>query len=81
MNISFFALQNVQDPVNLTQGHCTEMGGRLEGNNCTYVPDVFLMSVILFLGTFLCTESLKSFQTSRYLSTSVSSTEMHMYRN
>ncbi|XP_056425878.1 anion exchange protein 4 [Hyla sarda] len=62
---------NIQDPINLTQGQCTTLGGHLVGSSCNYVPDVFLMSVILFLGTFICTSSLKSFQTSRYLSTSI----------
>ncbi|XP_040298638.1 anion exchange protein 4 [Bufo bufo] len=62
---------DMQDPLNLTRGQCIEIGGHLEGNSCNYVPDVFLMSVILFLGTFLCTALLKSFQTSRYLSTSI----------
>ncbi|XP_069619985.1 anion exchange protein 4 isoform X2 [Ranitomeya imitator] len=62
---------NTKDLINLTQGQCIEFGGHLEGISCNYVPDVFLMSIILFLGTFLCTASLKSFQTSRYLSTSI----------
>ncbi|XP_073429801.1 anion exchange protein 4 isoform X3 [Dendrobates tinctorius] len=65
-----FYLANMKDLINLTQEKCIEFGGHLEGIGCNYVPDVFLMSVILFLGTFLCTASLKSFQTSRYLSTS-----------
>ncbi|KAM4039970.1 anion exchange protein 4 isoform 2-T2 [Anomaloglossus baeobatrachus] len=62
---------NPQDPINLTQRQCIQLGGHLVGKSCNYVPDVFLMSIILFLGTFLCTASLKSFQTSRYLSTSI----------
>ncbi|XP_073429798.1 anion exchange protein 4 isoform X1 [Dendrobates tinctorius] len=66
-----FYLANMKDLINLTQEKCIEFGGHLEGIGCNYVPDVFLMSVILFLGTFLCTASLKSFQTSRYLSTSI----------
>ncbi|XP_075712486.1 anion exchange protein 4 [Rhinoderma darwinii] len=66
-----FYYVNMQDPVNLTQGQCIRLGGHLDGSSCNYVPDVFLMSVFLFLGTFLCTASLKSFQTSRYLSTSI----------
>ncbi|KAG9490888.1 hypothetical protein GDO78_006299 [Eleutherodactylus coqui] len=61
----------MQNALNLTQEQCTELGGHLEGTSCNYVPDIFLMSVILFLGTFLCTTSLKSFQTSKYLSTSI----------
>ncbi|XP_069826519.1 anion exchange protein 4 isoform X2 [Dendropsophus ebraccatus] len=62
---------NTQDPLNLTHGQCIALGGKLVGNSCNYVPDVFLMSVILFVGTFLCSTSLKGFQTSRYLSTTI----------
>ncbi|KAG8579256.1 hypothetical protein GDO81_010776 [Engystomops pustulosus] len=62
---------NMQEPINLTQEQCIHLGGHLEGSSCTYIPDVFLMSIILFVGTSLCTEYLKSFQTSRYLSTSI----------
>ncbi|XP_068129861.1 electrogenic sodium bicarbonate cotransporter 1-like [Hyperolius riggenbachi] len=56
---------------NLTLHQCTDLGGHLEGTSCHYVPDVLLMSVILFFGTFVCTTSLKNFQGSRYLSTSI----------
>nr|DBA30752.1 TPA: hypothetical protein GDO54_006700 [Pyxicephalus adspersus] len=56
---------------NITQNQCVDLGGLLEGNSCNYVPDVFFMSVILFCGTFVCTASLKGFQTSRYLTSSV----------
>ncbi|KAM5131975.1 electrogenic sodium bicarbonate cotransporter 1-like isoform 2-T2 [Mantella aurantiaca] len=66
---SFFSKD--KEPENITQNKCMDLGGFLEGNNCNYVPDVFLMSVILFFGTIVCTTSLKSFQTSRYLSATV----------
>ncbi|XP_075065854.1 electrogenic sodium bicarbonate cotransporter 1-like isoform X2 [Mixophyes fleayi] len=62
---------NTQEYFNWTQNQCMELGGHLEGQDCNYVPDIFFMSVILFLGTFICTMLLKSFQTSRYLSTSI----------
>ncbi|XP_053573206.1 anion exchange protein 4 [Bombina bombina] len=55
----------------ISQSECLEFGGHLEGNSCNYVPDIFLMSIILFCGTFLFSMSLKKFQTSRYLSASI----------
>ncbi|XP_073476876.1 electrogenic sodium bicarbonate cotransporter 1-like [Aquarana catesbeiana] len=66
---SFFSKN--KEPENITQNLCKELGGLLEGNSCEYVPDVFLMSVILFCGTFVCTTSLKRFQKSRYLSATI----------
>ncbi|XP_077329974.1 electrogenic sodium bicarbonate cotransporter 1-like isoform X3 [Lithobates pipiens] len=66
---SFFSKN--KEPENITQNLCKELGGLLEGNSCEYVPDVFLMSVILFCGTFVCTTSLKRFQKSIYLSATI----------
>lgn len=48
------------------------MGGHLVGNSCNYVPDITFMAFILFLGTFLCSMTLKHFKTSRYFPTPVS---------
>ncbi|XP_063786099.1 electrogenic sodium bicarbonate cotransporter 1-like [Pseudophryne corroboree] len=62
---------NPQEYFNWTQNQCMELGGHLQGNDCNYVPDIFLMSVILFFGTFVSTMLLKGFQTSRYLSASI----------
>lgn len=42
------------------------------GNNCDYVPDITLMSFILFFGTYTCSMALKKFKTSRYFPTTVS---------
>lgn len=42
------------------------------GNNCKYVPDITLMSFILFFGTYTCSMALKKFKTSRYFPTTVS---------
>ncbi|XP_053319300.1 electrogenic sodium bicarbonate cotransporter 1-like [Spea bombifrons] len=55
----------------VTKSQCLEFGGQLEGGSCGYVPDVYLMCVILFFGTFLCTSSLKHFQNSKYLTTTI----------
>ncbi|XP_032080167.1 electrogenic sodium bicarbonate cotransporter 1 isoform X2 [Thamnophis elegans] len=53
----------------LTKKGCLELGGELLGNNCKYVPDITLMSCILFLGTYTSSMALKKFKTSRYFPT------------
>ncbi|XP_070804490.1 electrogenic sodium bicarbonate cotransporter 1 [Pituophis catenifer annectens] len=53
----------------LTKKKCLHFGGQLLGNNCKYVPDITLMSCILFLGTYTCSMALKKFKTSRYFPT------------
>uniref|UniRef100_A0A4W3HDB4 Anion exchange protein n=1 Tax=Callorhinchus milii TaxID=7868 RepID=A0A4W3HDB4_CALMI len=50
---------------------CLELGGQLVGRSCHFIPDVTLMSFILFFGTFLCVLLLKNFKTSRYFPTTV----------
>ncbi|XP_053317619.1 electrogenic sodium bicarbonate cotransporter 1 [Spea bombifrons] len=53
----------------LTTKQCLKYGGNLIGNNCRYVPDITLMSFILFFGTYTCSMALKKFKTSRYFPT------------
>ncbi|KAK2546137.1 Slc4a4 [Columba livia] len=53
----------------LTKKECLKYGGRPVGNNCKYVPDITLMSFILFFGTYTCSMALKKFKTSRYFPT------------
>uniref|UniRef100_A0A8C8RSC9 Anion exchange protein n=1 Tax=Pelusios castaneus TaxID=367368 RepID=A0A8C8RSC9_9SAUR len=53
----------------LTKKQCWKYGGLLVGNNCNYVPDITLMSFILFFGTYTCSMALKKFKTSRYFPT------------
>ncbi|XP_069711112.1 electrogenic sodium bicarbonate cotransporter 1 isoform X4 [Phaenicophaeus curvirostris] len=53
----------------LTTKECLKYGGQLVGNNCDYVPDITLMSFILFFGTYTCSMALKKFKTSRYFPT------------
>uniref|UniRef100_A0A8C5P6Q7 Anion exchange protein n=1 Tax=Leptobrachium leishanense TaxID=445787 RepID=A0A8C5P6Q7_9ANUR len=53
----------------LTKKECIKYGGNLVGNNCKYVPDITLMSFILFFGTYTCSMALKKFKTSRYFPT------------
>lgn len=56
----------------LTAKECLKYGGQLVGNSCDYVPDITLMSFILFFGTYTCSMALKKFKTSRYFPTTVS---------
>ncbi|XP_049670938.1 electrogenic sodium bicarbonate cotransporter 1 isoform X4 [Accipiter gentilis] len=53
----------------LTTKECLKYGGQLVGNNCEYVPDITLMSFILFFGTYTSSMALKKFKTSRYFPT------------
>ncbi|XP_075058516.1 electrogenic sodium bicarbonate cotransporter 1 isoform X3 [Mixophyes fleayi] len=53
----------------LTKKECLKYGGNLIGNNCKYIPDITLMSFILFFGTYTCSMALKKFKTSRYFPT------------
>ncbi|XP_054908392.1 electrogenic sodium bicarbonate cotransporter 1-like isoform X3 [Poeciliopsis prolifica] len=55
----------------LTQDQCKEFGGLLVGKACDYVPDITLMSFILFFGTYTCSMALKKFKTSRFFPTTV----------
>ncbi|KAM6902570.1 electrogenic sodium bicarbonate cotransporter 4 isoform 2-T2 [Xenentodon cancila] len=53
----------------LSKKECVKYGGTLVGNSCKYVPDLALMSFILFFGTYSTTVSLKKFKSSRYFPT------------
>ncbi|KAM9735462.1 electrogenic sodium bicarbonate cotransporter 4 isoform 2-T4 [Menidia menidia] len=57
----------------LSKKECVRYGGALLGNSCKYVPDLALMSFILFFGTYSMTVSLKKFKFSRYFPTKVRS--------
>uniref|UniRef100_A0A3Q1HTD9 Anion exchange protein n=1 Tax=Acanthochromis polyacanthus TaxID=80966 RepID=A0A3Q1HTD9_9TELE len=48
---------------------CLKYGGSLVGKSCKFVPDLALMSFILFFGTYSMTVSLKKFKFSRYFPT------------
>ncbi|XP_072497386.1 electrogenic sodium bicarbonate cotransporter 4 isoform X1 [Notamacropus eugenii] len=68
---------SLDNPLNLTaldwsqlsKKECLRYGGRLLGNSCQFVPDLALMSFILFFGTYSMTLSLKKFKFSRYFPT------------
>uniref|UniRef100_A0A4W6FA54 Anion exchange protein n=1 Tax=Lates calcarifer TaxID=8187 RepID=A0A4W6FA54_LATCA len=55
----------------LSRQQCLKYGGRLVGEACGYVPDITLMSFILFFGTYTCSMGLKKFKTSRFFPTTV----------
>ncbi|XP_068191179.1 electrogenic sodium bicarbonate cotransporter 1-like isoform X2 [Antennarius striatus] len=55
----------------LTKKQCLKYGGELVGETCGYVPDITLMSFILFFGTYTCSMALKQFKTSRFFPTRV----------
>lgn len=43
--------------------------GTLAGDGCPYIPDVYLMSIVLFIGTFLISLLLKEFKSSTFFPT------------
>ncbi|XP_072351358.1 electrogenic sodium bicarbonate cotransporter 1-like isoform X2 [Scyliorhinus torazame] len=55
----------------LSREDCLNYGGRVVGTSCGFVPDVTLMSFILFLGTYTCSMALKNFKTSPYFPTTI----------
>uniref|UniRef100_A0A8C8IRA9 Anion exchange protein n=1 Tax=Oncorhynchus tshawytscha TaxID=74940 RepID=A0A8C8IRA9_ONCTS len=66
----------ISTPVNATwasldREQCVKYGGELIGPACGFVPDVTLMSFILFLGTYTCSMCLKKFKFSRFFPTTV----------
>lgn len=56
----------------LSRDQCLKYGGALVGDACGFVPDITLMSFILFFGTYACSMALKQFKTSRFFPTTVS---------
>uniref|UniRef100_A0A8C2DWK3 Anion exchange protein n=1 Tax=Cyprinus carpio TaxID=7962 RepID=A0A8C2DWK3_CYPCA len=55
----------------LTRSECLEWGGQLLGPACEFIPDITLMSFILFFGTYTCSMGLKKFKTSQFFPTTV----------
>uniref|UniRef100_A0A7N8YLY5 Anion exchange protein n=1 Tax=Mastacembelus armatus TaxID=205130 RepID=A0A7N8YLY5_9TELE len=55
----------------LTKTECLKYKGELVGKACDFVPDVTLMSFILFFGTYTCSMCLKKFKTSPFFPTTV----------
>ncbi|XP_033208483.1 sodium bicarbonate cotransporter 3 isoform X1 [Belonocnema kinseyi] len=55
----------------LDQITCKNYNGTMIGDHCNYVPDVFLMSIILFMGTFLLSVELKDFKNALFFPSKV----------
>ncbi|KAM9393105.1 solute carrier family 4 member 4a [Pholidichthys leucotaenia] len=55
----------------LTKTECLKFRGELVGEACDFVPDITLMSFILFFGTYTCSMALKKFKTSPFFPTRV----------
>ncbi|XP_078453480.1 electrogenic sodium bicarbonate cotransporter 1-like isoform X2 [Lampetra planeri] len=55
----------------LSKKECYKYGGSLNGKACKFVPDVALVSLLLFMGTYYTTMALKRFKTGRYFPTTV----------
>uniref|UniRef100_W5NE60 Anion exchange protein n=1 Tax=Lepisosteus oculatus TaxID=7918 RepID=W5NE60_LEPOC len=74
-NISVYNPVNVTalDWSQLSKKECLKYGGSLVGKTCKYVPDLALMSFILFFGTYTMTVTLKKFKSSRYFPTKLRS--------
>jgi sodium bicarbonate cotransporter 5 len=64
----------------LSKKECLSYGGRLLGNSCQFIPDLALMSFILFFGTYSMTLTLKKFKFSRYFPTKVSRPYLFLLR-
>ncbi|XP_058050849.1 electrogenic sodium bicarbonate cotransporter 4 [Ahaetulla prasina] len=73
VNISMYNPINITvlDWTQLSKKECLKYGGSLVGTSCKFVPDLALMSFILFFGTYSMTLTLKKFKFSRYFPTKV----------
>ncbi|XP_054006026.1 sodium bicarbonate cotransporter 3 isoform X8 [Hylaeus anthracinus] len=71
------SLPSSYDHINWTaldQKACQSYNGTLMGDGCNqphYIPDVFLMSIILFMGTFLLSVELKDFKNALFFPSKV----------
>ena len=65
---------------NITEEDCLQsFNGTMVGEGCKhYYPDVFLLSVILFLGTFIISKILKDFKTALFFPTWVRSKQISL---
>ncbi|XP_009322552.1 PREDICTED: electrogenic sodium bicarbonate cotransporter 4 [Pygoscelis adeliae] len=72
-NMSLYNAINLTalDWTQLSKKECLKYGGSLVGKSCKFVPDLALMSFILFFGTYSMTLTLKKFKFSRYFPTKV----------
>ncbi|XP_068577165.1 solute carrier family 4 member 4a isoform X2 [Cebidichthys violaceus] len=73
---SIWYMNNTDLPMNatwssLSTAECLKYNGELVGKACGFVPDITLMSFILFFGTYTCSMCLKKFKTSPFFPTTV----------
>ncbi|XP_062307168.1 solute carrier family 4 member 4a isoform X3 [Osmerus eperlanus] len=73
---SIWYFNNTDLPLNatwssLSKKECLKYGGELVGKACDFVPDIALMSFILFFGTYTCSMCLKKFKFSPFFPTTV----------
>ncbi|CAG7716785.1 unnamed protein product [Allacma fusca] len=59
------------DDVSFEECEKPPLNGILIGEGCKYYPDVFLMSVLLFIGTFIISIMLKDFRSSSFFPSKV----------
>uniref|UniRef100_A0A8C5A0C8 Anion exchange protein n=1 Tax=Gadus morhua TaxID=8049 RepID=A0A8C5A0C8_GADMO len=69
----FFAPENPMNATwsSLSEKDCLKYGGELVGKACGFVPDITVMSFILFFGTYSTSMCLKKFKTSPYFPTTM----------
>ncbi|XP_011640837.1 electroneutral sodium bicarbonate exchanger 1 isoform X6 [Pogonomyrmex barbatus] len=73
-NISLPSSYDHMNWTTLDKTACENYNGTMVGNGCDtphYVPDVFLMSIILFMGTFLLSVELKDFKNALFFPSKV----------
>uniref|UniRef100_A0A673GUN4 Anion exchange protein n=1 Tax=Sinocyclocheilus rhinocerous TaxID=307959 RepID=A0A673GUN4_9TELE len=72
-DVFFITLLSEADMIwsSLSKKECLKYGGELVGKACDFVPDITLMSFILFFGTYTCSMCLKKFKTSPFFPTTV----------
>nr|XP_022914350.1 sodium bicarbonate cotransporter 3 isoform X7 [Onthophagus taurus] len=72
LNGTITSLTTVDESTTLDKTSCLQLNGTLLGDGCTeFVPDVFLMSILLFLGTFTISVILKDFKNSLFFPSTV----------
>nr|XP_012229054.1 PREDICTED: sodium-driven chloride bicarbonate exchanger isoform X8 [Linepithema humile] len=73
-NITLPSSYNNMNWTTLEKEACESYNGTMVGDDCNaphYVPDVFLMSIILFMGTFLLSVELKDFKNALFFPSKV----------
>ncbi|KAH0953671.1 hypothetical protein HN011_005095, partial [Eciton burchellii] len=73
-NITLSSSYDYVNWTSLNKTVCENYNGTMVGDGCSatqYVPDVFLMSIILFIGTFLLSIQLKNFKNALFFPSKV----------